>query len=86
MAMAFVMAHPGVTSAILGPRTMAQLDDLLAGSDIVLDDDIVDQIDCVVPPGTDSSPMGALYATPAVTDASLRRRPDRNGAAEAEAG
>src|ERR1700761_1912058 len=34
MAMAFVMAHPGVTSAILGPRTMAQLDDLLAGAEI----------------------------------------------------
>jgi hypothetical protein len=34
--MAFVMAHPGVTSAIIGPRTMQQLDDLLAGAGVVL--------------------------------------------------
>ena len=27
--MAFAIAHPGVTSAILGPRTMEQLDNLL---------------------------------------------------------
>ena len=75
MAMAFVMAHPGVTSAILGPRTMQQLDDLLAGAEIVLTDETLDQIDEIVAPGADSGPMGALYAPPAVTQASLRRRP-----------
>ena len=75
MAMAFVMAHPGVTSAILGPRTMQQLEDLLAGADIALSDEILDQIDEVVAPGADSGPMGAVYAPPAVTQASLRRRP-----------
>jgi aryl-alcohol dehydrogenase (NADP+) len=75
MAMAFVMAHPGVTSAILGPRTMEQLDDLLAGADAVLDDEILDRIDEVVPPGTDAGPMGALYAPPAISQAKLRRRP-----------
>jgi aryl-alcohol dehydrogenase-like predicted oxidoreductase len=75
MAMAFAVAHPGVTSAILGPRTMQQLDDLLAGADVVLGDEILDQIDAVVPPGTDAGPMGALYAPPAVTQAGLRRRP-----------
>jgi aryl-alcohol dehydrogenase-like predicted oxidoreductase len=75
MAMAFAVAHPGVTSAILGPRTMQQLDDLLAGAAVVLGDDILDQIDAVVPPGTDAGPMGALYAPPAVTQAGLRRRP-----------
>ncbi len=75
MGMAFVMAHPGVTSAILGPRTMQQLDDLLAGADVVLSDDILDRIDEVVAPGTDAGPMGAAYAPPAVTQASLRRRP-----------
>ncbi len=82
MAMAFVMAHPGVTSAILGPRTMQQLDDLLAGAEVVLDDEILDRIDEVVAPGTDAGPMGALYAPPAVTQASLRRRllPDRTAA------
>jgi len=37
-----VMAHPGITSAILGPRTMPQLDDLLAGAEIRLTDDLLD--------------------------------------------
>jgi hypothetical protein len=75
MAMAFVMTHPSVTSAILGPRTMQQLDDLLAGADIALSDEILDQIDEVVAAGADSGPMGAVYAPPAVSQASLRRRP-----------
>ena len=75
MGMAFVMAHPGVTSAILGPRTMPQLDDLLAGAAVVLSDEILDRIDEVVAPGTDAGAMGAIYVPPAVTQASLRRRP-----------
>ncbi|MDQ0393751.1 aldo/keto reductase [Labrys monachus] len=75
MAMAFVMAHPGVTSAILGPRTEQQLDDLLAGAEVVLSDEILNQIDDVVAPGTDAGPMGAVYSPPAVTLTSLRRRP-----------
>jgi aryl-alcohol dehydrogenase-like predicted oxidoreductase len=75
MGMAFVMAHPGVTSAILGPRTMQQLDDLLAGAEFVISDEILDRIDEVVAPGVDAGPMGAVYAPPAVTQASLRRRP-----------
>src|SRR3984893_9362177 len=75
MAMGFVMAHPGVTSAILGPRTMQQLDDLLAGAEVVLSDEILDRIDEVVAPGADAGPMGAVYVPPAVTQASLRRRP-----------
>ncbi|MBB5059403.1 aryl-alcohol dehydrogenase-like predicted oxidoreductase [Granulicella aggregans] len=57
MAMGFVMAHPGVTSAILGPRTMQQLDDLLAGAEVALTDEILDLIDKVVAPGTDAGPM-----------------------------
>ena len=75
MGMAFVMAHPGVTSAILGPRSMQQLDDLLAGAGVVLNDEILDRIDEVVAPGTDAGPMGAVYAPPAMSQASLRRRP-----------
>jgi aryl-alcohol dehydrogenase-like predicted oxidoreductase len=75
MAMAFVMAHPGVTSAIIGPRTMQHLDDLLAGAEIQLSDGILDRIDAVVAPGTDSGAMGATYEPPAMTQATLRRRP-----------
>jgi aryl-alcohol dehydrogenase (NADP+) len=75
MAMGFVMAHPGVTSAIIGPRTMQHLDDLLAGAEIVLSDEVLDRIDEIVPPGTDLGQLGGNYDPPAITQASLRRRP-----------
>ena len=75
MAMAFVMAHPGVTSAILGPRTMQHLDDLLAGAEVRLSDEILDRIDQIVPPGTDVGPNEAAYKPPAILQADLRRRP-----------
>jgi aryl-alcohol dehydrogenase (NADP+) len=75
MAMAFVTAHPGVTSAILGPRTMQHLDDLLAGAEVILNDEILDRIDELVAPGTDAGSMGAIYVPPALTEANLRRRP-----------
>jgi len=75
MALAFVMSHPGVTSAILGPRTMQHLDDLLAGAEVRLDDEVLDRIDQIVPPGTDVGSNEAAYNPPAVTDANLRRRP-----------
>jgi len=52
LAIAFTLAHPGVTSAIVGPRTMNQLEDLLAGADARLDADTLDAIDDVVAPGT----------------------------------
>lgn len=55
MAHAFVLEHPAVTSAIIGPRTMAHLEDALAGADTRLDPDTLDAIDAVVPPGTDLS-------------------------------
>jgi aryl-alcohol dehydrogenase-like predicted oxidoreductase len=51
MSIAFVLAHPGVTSAIVGPRTMEQLTDLLAGADMRLEAETLDAIDQVVPPG-----------------------------------
>jgi aryl-alcohol dehydrogenase-like predicted oxidoreductase len=75
MAMAFVIAHPGVTTALLGPRTMEQLDDLLAGAEIVLSDEILDRIDEIVPPGTDVGRLDMAYNPPAVVKPTLRRRP-----------
>ena len=59
------VAHPGVTSAIIGPRTMDQLDDLLAGADVTLDDEILDRIDEIVPPGTDAGPNEVAYTAAA---------------------
>lgn len=75
MALAFVMAHPGVTSAILGPRTIPQLDDLLAGAEVRLSDDVLDRIDRIVPPGTDVGLNEAAYHPPAILKTDLRRRP-----------
>lgn len=76
MALAFVVAHPALTSAIIGPRTPEQLDGLLAGADVVLSDEVLDRIDEIVPPGVDVAPLeGAAYAPPSITKASLRRRP-----------
>ncbi|WP_090798971.1 aldo/keto reductase [Asanoa ishikariensis] len=74
LAMAFAIAHPGVTSAIIGPRTMEQLDDLLAGADVTLDDEILDRIDEIVPPGTDAGPNDVAYTPPAIATVSQRRR------------
>jgi aryl-alcohol dehydrogenase-like predicted oxidoreductase len=75
LAVAFAIAHPGVTSAIIGPRTMAHLDDLLAGAGTTLGDDLLDQIDQIVAPGTDVSVLDMAYQPPAIQQASLRRRP-----------
>jgi aryl-alcohol dehydrogenase-like predicted oxidoreductase len=76
LATAFAIAHPGVTSAILGPRTMQQLDDLLASLDVSLSDDILDRIDEIVPPGTDiGAPDQSAYLPPALMRPELRRRP-----------
>jgi aryl-alcohol dehydrogenase-like predicted oxidoreductase len=75
MALAFAFAHPGVTSAIVGPRKMEHLDDLLAGADVVLSDEILDRIDEIVPPGTDVGPLEAAYRPPTIARAQLRRRP-----------
>ena len=75
LAMAFAIAHPGVTSAIIGPHTMEQLDDLLAAADVTLTDDILDQIDEIVPPGTDVGTLDQAYLPPALQNPGLRRRP-----------
>jgi aryl-alcohol dehydrogenase-like predicted oxidoreductase len=74
LAIAFVLNHPGVTAPIIGPRTMEQLETQLGAADVVLTDDILDQIDKIVPPGTNLSPGDRGYDTPAITDPALRRR------------
>jgi aryl-alcohol dehydrogenase-like predicted oxidoreductase len=84
MAMAFAITHPAVTAAIIGPRTMAHLDDLLAGATTTLDDDLLDRIDTIVPPGTDVGPLDVAYVPPALTQAALRRRKAGERAAASE--
>ena len=75
LAMAFTIAHPGVTSALLGARTMNHLDGLLAGLDVSLTDDVLDRIDEVVPPGTDVGFLDQAYQPLALQNPTLRRRP-----------
>jgi aryl-alcohol dehydrogenase-like predicted oxidoreductase len=75
LAMAFAIAHPGVTSALIGAHTMEQLDDLLGGIDVALTDEVLDRIDEIVPPGTDVGSLDQAYLPPALLDPGLRRRP-----------
>ncbi|MFD7659155.1 aldo/keto reductase [Actinosynnema sp. NPDC059797] len=81
LAMAFAVTHPDVTSAIIGPRTAAHLDDLLAGAEVTLDDGVLDRIDAIVPPGTDLGPLDVSYVPPAIEHATMRRRPPDTRAA-----
>jgi aryl-alcohol dehydrogenase-like predicted oxidoreductase len=76
MALAFVTAHPAVTSAIIGPRTPDQLEGLLAGADVTLSPETLDAIDRIVPPGSNISHDDDGYVAPEITDKALRRRPN----------
>src|SRR5438067_2134307 len=74
LALGFVLEHPAVTSAIVGPRTMEHLEGQLGAADVVLDDKVLDRIDELVPPGTNLNEADAGWTPPALADASLRRR------------
>jgi aryl-alcohol dehydrogenase-like predicted oxidoreductase len=74
MAMAFVVGHPGVTSAIIGPRTMDQLTDVLAGSSVELSDDALDALDAIVTPGVTINVADAGWSPPSITQSFRRRR------------
>jgi aryl-alcohol dehydrogenase-like predicted oxidoreductase len=74
LALGFVTAHPAVTSAIIGPRTLGHLHSQLAAADIALTADVLDAIDTIVAPGTDLAPHEKYDTPPALLDPSLRRR------------
>jgi aryl-alcohol dehydrogenase-like predicted oxidoreductase len=73
LAIAFVLRHPAVTSAIIGPRTMEQLESQLGAADVVLDDAILDRIDEIVPPGTNVNPADGGWQNPALEPRARRR-------------
>ena len=75
LALAFVLRHPAVSAAIIGPRTLEQLTDQLPAVDVVLDDSVLDRIDELVPPGTNVNREDGGYASPATTASWRRRRP-----------
>ena len=74
LALGFVTAHPGVTSAIIGPRTLEHLHAQLAAADTVLSADLLDAIDAIVAPGVDLAPEEKFDTPPALLDPALRRR------------
>jgi aryl-alcohol dehydrogenase-like predicted oxidoreductase len=80
LAIAFPVTHPAVTSVIIGPRTMQQLDQALGGASRTLDDATLDRIDQIVPPGTDLYRVNA-WTPQSLTDPARRRRPSSARAA-----
>jgi aryl-alcohol dehydrogenase-like predicted oxidoreductase len=73
LALAFVIRHPAVTAAIIGPRTMDHLESQLTALDVQLADDVLDRIDEIVPPGVNVNPADVGYDNPALRPAARRR-------------
>jgi aryl-alcohol dehydrogenase-like predicted oxidoreductase len=74
LALAFVVNHPAVTAAIIGPRTMEHLDSQLPALQASLSAEVLDRIDQIVPPGQNVNPNDRGWDPPWLLDASLRRR------------
>jgi aryl-alcohol dehydrogenase-like predicted oxidoreductase len=73
MAVAFVLRHPAVTAAIIGPRTMEHLESQLGAADLQLEDALLDRVDEIVPPGTNARPADTGWQNPALEPAARRR-------------
>jgi aryl-alcohol dehydrogenase-like predicted oxidoreductase len=73
LAIAFVINHPGVTSAIVGPRTMEQLESYLPAADVTLSTEVLDRIDELVAPGVTVNPDDNSYGANELTPAARRR-------------
>jgi aryl-alcohol dehydrogenase-like predicted oxidoreductase len=74
MALAFVIRHPAVTAAIIGPRTMEHLESQITAAGVTLSTDVLDRIDEIVPPGVNVNPADGGWANPAL-EVPARRRP-----------
>jgi aryl-alcohol dehydrogenase-like predicted oxidoreductase len=73
MALAFVIRHPAVTSAIIGPRKMEHLESQLRAPELTLSDEVLDRIDEIVPPGVNVNPADSGYENPALRPEALLR-------------
>jgi aryl-alcohol dehydrogenase-like predicted oxidoreductase len=73
LALAFVIRHPAVTAAIIGPRTMEHLESQLEAADVELSEEILDRIDEIVPPGVNVNPSDGGWPNPALEPAARRR-------------
>jgi aryl-alcohol dehydrogenase-like predicted oxidoreductase len=74
LGLAFVLSHPAVTAAIIGPRTLEHLESQIGAADVRLDSDVLDRIDKIVPPGTNFTLNDSGYMPPAIINPKLRRR------------
>ena len=68
-----MLRHPAITAALIGPRTMDQLEGQLAAVDVVLDDALLDRIDEIVPAGTTINPEDNSWHNPSLEPAARRR-------------
>jgi aryl-alcohol dehydrogenase-like predicted oxidoreductase len=73
LALAFVINHPAVTSAIVGPRTMDHLEGQLGATEVGLSDEVLDRIDAIVAPGVNLNPSDAGWDNPGLKSETLRR-------------
>ena len=73
LALAFVLRHPAVTAAIIGPRTIEHLESQLGAAEVNLSDEILDRIDGIVPPGVNVNPTDAGWDNPYLAPAARRR-------------
>ena len=73
LALAFVVEHPAVTTALIGPRTDEQLAELLRGCEVELSTDVLDAIDAVVPPGMTINPADIGWVAPGLAPDHRRR-------------
>ncbi len=73
LAIAFVINRPGVTSAIIGPRTMEQLLSQLPAADVTLSADVLDRIDQLVAPGVTINSEDNSYGATELTPSARRR-------------
>jgi aryl-alcohol dehydrogenase-like predicted oxidoreductase len=74
LALAFVIRHPAVTAAIVGPRTLEHFEGQLGALDVQLTDEILDAIDEIVPPGINLNPADAGWRPPWLDEPASRRR------------
>ncbi len=73
LALAFVLRHPAVTAAIIGPRTIEHLESQLGAAEVNLSEEILDRIDGIVPPGVNVNPTDAGWDNPYLAPAARRR-------------
>jgi aryl-alcohol dehydrogenase-like predicted oxidoreductase len=73
LALAFVIRHPAVTAAIVGPRTMEHLESQLGAADVELSEDVLDRIDEIVLPGVNVNPTDGGWANPELEPSARRR-------------